>query len=110
MYPEATVTTKPDHSPMRGKTGVARLALAAGVPVIPLAVWGSGPVWRRGGGGVLHFRRPIWVKAGAPLDLTGYEDRPDDPAVLRAVTDEVMAQLSLLVEDLRARYPKRWME
>jgi 1-acyl-sn-glycerol-3-phosphate acyltransferase len=107
VYPESTVTSNPDFSPMRGKTGVARLSLATGVPVIPLAVWGSAPVWRRGHKSA-RLGRPIWVKAGPPLDLSEHEDRADEPATLRAVTDEVMAQLSLLVDDLRGRYPKRW--
>jgi 1-acyl-sn-glycerol-3-phosphate acyltransferase len=107
VYPEATVTTNPDFSPMRGKSGIARLTLAAGVPVIPLAVWGSAPVWQRDRRSY-RFGRPIWVKAGPPLDFSRYEDRRDDPDAVRAVTDEVMGQLSLLVEDLRARYPKRW--
>lgn len=107
VYPESTVTSNPDFSPMRGKTGVARLSLATGVPVIPLAVWGSAPVWRRGQKSA-RFGRPIWVKAGPPLDLSEHEDRAVDPATLRAVTDEVMAQLSLLVDDLRERYPSRW--
>jgi 1-acyl-sn-glycerol-3-phosphate acyltransferase len=102
------VTSNPDFSPMRGKTGIARLALASGVPVIPVAVWGSAPVWQRNGKRNLKFGRPIWVKAGPPLDLSQYEDRAEEPAVLRQVTDEVMAQLSLLVDDLRARYPKQW--
>ncbi|MGH2685720.1 MAG: lysophospholipid acyltransferase family protein [Actinomycetota bacterium] len=108
VYPESTVTSNPDFSPMRGKTGIARLALASGVPVIPVAVWGSAPVWQRDGKRDLKFGRPIWVKAGPPLDLSRDEDRADDAGVVRQVTDEVMAQLSVLVDDLRARYPKRW--
>jgi 1-acyl-sn-glycerol-3-phosphate acyltransferase len=107
VYPESTVTTNPDFSPMPGKTGVARLTLATRVPVIPLAVWGTAPVWQRGRRD-LKYGRPIWVKAGPPLDFSVYEDRRDDPGSVRAITDEVMTQLSLLVEDLRARYPKRW--
>jgi 1-acyl-sn-glycerol-3-phosphate acyltransferase len=108
VYPEGTVTTNQDFSPMRAKTGIARLTLATRVPVIPLAVWGSAPVWQKSGARDLKFGRPIYVKAGPPLDFSQYEDRAGDPAAIRAVTDEVMAQLSLLVQDLRARYPKRW--
>ena len=108
VYPESTVTTNPDFSPMRGKTGIARLTLASRVPVIPVAVWGSAPVWQRGGRRNLKFGRPVFVKAGPPLDFSTYEDRADDPETVRSVTDEVMAQLSVLVEDLRARYPKGW--
>jgi 1-acyl-sn-glycerol-3-phosphate acyltransferase len=107
VYPESTITTNPDLSPMRGKAGIARLTLASHVPVVPLAVWGSAPVWQRGSRD-LRFGRPIWVKAGPPLDFSDHEPGRDDPAVLRRVTDQVMAELSLLVEDLRARYPKRW--
>ena len=43
---------------MQGKTGVARLTLATDVPVLPLAVWGSHNVWRRGGIKSLAFGRP----------------------------------------------------
>ena len=108
VYPESTVTTNEDFSPMKGKTGVARLTLASGVPVIPLAVWGSAPVWQREGGKSLRFGRPIWVKAGPPLDFSEYEGRDDDPKALREITDSVTAEISVLVDDLRARYPKRW--
>ena len=108
VYPESTVTSNEDFSPMRGKTGIARLTLASGVPVIPLAVWGSAPVWQRNGKRNLKFGRPIWVKAGPPLDFSEFEDEQGDPKVVRQVTDQVMAELSVLVEDLRARYPKRW--
>jgi 1-acyl-sn-glycerol-3-phosphate acyltransferase len=107
VYPESTVTTNEDFSPARGKTGIARLTLATGVPVIPLAVWGSGPVWRRRDRS-LRFGRPIWVRAGPPLDFSRYQDRRDEPATIRQGTDEVMAELSVLVDDLRERYPKRW--
>ena len=108
VYPESTVTSNPDFSPMRGKTGVARLSLAARVPVIPLAVWGSAPVWQKDGRRDMTFGRPIWVKAGTPLDFSRYEERPDDPEIFREITDEVMTELSVLVDDLRSRYPKRW--
>jgi 1-acyl-sn-glycerol-3-phosphate acyltransferase len=108
VYPESTVTVNEDSSPMRGKTGIARLTLASGVPVIPLAVWGSGPVWQRNGGRSLKFGRPIWVKAGPPLDFSEFEDQQGDPKTVRHVTDQVMAELTVLVDDLRARYPKRW--
>jgi 1-acyl-sn-glycerol-3-phosphate acyltransferase len=107
IYPEATITKNPDYTPMQGKTGVARLTLATSVPVLPMAVWGSQNVWQREGAS-LAFGRPIWVKSGAPIDFSIYEDSKDDPATLRAVTDAVMDELTHLVSDLRSRYPKRW--
>lgn len=108
VYPESTTTRNDDFSPMQGKTGVARLALASGVPVIPLVVWGTQHVLKRSGAKSLKFGRPIWVKVGPPLDFSVYEEEPDHPEVLRKVTDLVMGELSLLVDDLRARYPKKW--
>jgi 1-acyl-sn-glycerol-3-phosphate acyltransferase len=108
IYPEATITKNPDFTPMQGKTGVARLALSAEVPVLPMAVWGSQHVWQRHGVGSLRFGRPIWVKAGVPVDFSEFEGQQEDPAVLRKVTDQVMDELTRLVADLRSRYPKRW--
>ena len=108
IYPEATITRNPDLSPMQGKTGVARLTLLTDVPVLPLAVWGSHNVWQRAGIKSLAFGRPIWVKAGPPLDFSRYEGAAADAHVLRSVTDEVMDELTRLVIDLRGRYPKRW--
>lgn len=108
IYPESTITRNPDSTPMEGKTGVARIALAASVPVLPIAVWGSQAVWQRTGAGSLSFGRPIWLKAGAPLDFSAQEEGRDDPEVQRQVTDIVMDELTRLVTDLRSRYPKRW--
>ena len=108
IYPESTVTHNPDFSPMKGKTGIARLALQTGVPVLPLAVWGSQHVWQREGARDLKFGRPIWVQAGPPLDFSDYADSSHDEETLHTVTDQVMANLTTLVHDLRSRYPKRW--
>lgn len=105
IYPEATITRNEDYSPMQGKTGVARLALASGVPVIPLAVWGSQHVLGRDRRRDVRYGRRVWVKAGVPLDFSVFHERPDDPEVLRKVTEHVMSEVALLVDDLRARYP-----
>jgi 1-acyl-sn-glycerol-3-phosphate acyltransferase len=110
VYPEGTITRNPDYTPMEGKTGVARLTLSSEVPVLPMAVWGSHHVWQREGAGSLKFGRPIWVKAGTPVDFSLYDGQKDDPATLRKITETVMDELTRLVTDLRARYPKRWSE
>ena len=108
IYPESTITRNPDFTPMQGKTGIARIALTSRVPLVPVAVWGSQNVAQKEGMKSLSFGRPIWLKAGAPMDFSAYEDRLDDPGVLHEVTDSVMDELSRLVNDLRSRYPKRW--
>jgi 1-acyl-sn-glycerol-3-phosphate acyltransferase len=106
IYPEGTVTKREDGLPMEGKTGVARLALATGVPVVPMASWGSRAVWQKKGKGSLRPGRPIWTKLGEPLDL-GTEDEVGQERA-RAATAEVMAAITTLAVDLRDRYPARW--
>jgi 1-acyl-sn-glycerol-3-phosphate acyltransferase len=108
IYPEGTITRNPDSTPMQAKTGIARLTLGSEVPVLPIAVWGSQYVWQRDGARSLAFGRPIWLKAGPPMDFSEYDGRQDDPAALRKVTETVMDELTHLVTDLRTRYPKRW--
>ncbi len=105
MYPEGTVTRREDLLPMEGKTGVVRLALATGVPIVPMASWGSQAVWQKSGKGSLRFGRPVWTKVGEAIDLGVGEA---DQASLRAMTADVMGSLTRLVVDLRQRYPRRW--
>jgi 1-acyl-sn-glycerol-3-phosphate acyltransferase len=108
IYPEGTVTTRADHLPMAGRTGAVRLALTTGAPIVPMASWGSHPVWQKSGKGSLAFGRPIWVRAGAPIDLSERRGDAGDPDSLQAMTAELMHTLTTLVLDLRDRYPKRW--
>ncbi len=109
IYPEGTsVTDRPDFSPMRGKTGAVRLSAATGVPILPVATWGGQYVWRRGAPVRASFGRPVWLEAGAPIAPPPADAIGEDPDLARRLTDELMAELTALVADLRARYPKRW--
>lgn len=108
VYPEGTVTDRADSLPMGGKTGTVRLSLESGVPIIPMASWGSQSVWQKSGRGSLKFGRPIWTKTGPPLDFSNRADQANDLEALRAMTADLMAALTVIVEDLRSRYPKRW--
>jgi 1-acyl-sn-glycerol-3-phosphate acyltransferase len=108
IYPEGTVTTRADHLPMEGKTGTVRLALASGAPIVPMASWGSHPVWQKSGKGSLRFGRPVWVKAGPAIDLASRGADDADPGAMKELTAELMDVLTELVVDLRDRYPKRW--
>lgn len=110
IYPEGTVTTDPDFLPMRGRTGAVRLSLTSGVPITPMASWGSQAVWQKSGKGSLKWGRPIWMKVGAALDFADRRDQADDRDALHAMTDEVMAAVTALLLDLRDRYPKRWAD
>jgi 1-acyl-sn-glycerol-3-phosphate acyltransferase len=107
VYPEGTVTRRADGLPMEGKTGTVRLALAAGVPIIPMVSWGSAPVWQKSGPGSLRPGRPVWVRAGAPIDVATGVDI-DDREGVRRLTADIMARLTTEVEALRASYPVSW--
>jgi 1-acyl-sn-glycerol-3-phosphate acyltransferase len=92
IYPEGTRSH--DGRLYRGKTGVARLALETGVPVIPIAVIGTdaiAPPGKRFG----TFTRPL-VRFGEPLDFSRYEGLEDDRFILRSVTDEIMYEIMRL--------------
>ncbi len=108
VYPEATITKNDDFLPMQGKTGIARLVLATGAPVLPIAVWGSQRVWQKDGPGDLRFGRPIWLKAGPPMDFFEFEGQENELPTLRKVTATIMDELRRLAIDLRSRYPKKW--
>lgn len=92
IYPEGTVTRDPGFWPMRGKTGVSRLALLApGVPVIPVGQWGAQnflDVYHR------RFRplprKRITVSAGEPVDLSEFTGAQPSAEVLEAMTDRIM--------------------
>jgi 1-acyl-sn-glycerol-3-phosphate acyltransferase len=103
VYPEGT--RSPDGRLYRGRTGAARLALLAGVPVIPVGVVGTEKVQPIGS----HFPRlghKISITFGKPMD---FGDRPLDSSTLRAVTDEIiMAIQALTGQEYVPRYaPKR---
>jgi 1-acyl-sn-glycerol-3-phosphate acyltransferase len=110
IYPEGTVTQHPDFLPMNGKTGTVRLSLMSGIPITPMVSWGSQAVWQKSGKGSMKFGRPIWVKAGDPIDFSDRVEQVGDRDALHEMTDELMAALTALVLDLRSRYPKRWMD
>ncbi|HVL90519.1 MAG TPA: lysophospholipid acyltransferase family protein [Actinomycetota bacterium] len=105
IYPEATITTTPDLSPMRGKTGVARVAVASGAPVIPVAIWGSHWVSPKNRVRTRRLFRTIFVAAGEPMSFASLRGREDDPTTLRDVTDRIMGELERLVRDLQKDYP-----
>lgn len=91
IFPEGT--RSPDGRLYRGKTGVARIALAAGVPVVPIAVFNTETIRTRLG--IPWVRRPR-VVVGEPLDFSAHAAMVDDRVTIRWVTDEVMAAIQQL--------------
>ena len=91
IYPEGT--RSPDGRLYKGRTGVARMALAAGVPIIPVGVASTETVTRFG---FLPWIDHPRVVVGEPLDFSGYAGAHDDRETLRWITDEVMAAIQTL--------------
>jgi 1-acyl-sn-glycerol-3-phosphate acyltransferase len=90
IYPEGT--RSPDAKMYRGRTGIARMILESGVPVIPVAmidtekVMPIGSKWPK--------LRRIGIIFGEPLDFSRFEGMEGDRFILRAVTDEIMYELA----------------
>jgi 1-acyl-sn-glycerol-3-phosphate acyltransferase len=102
VYPEGTLTREPNLWPMRGKTGAIRLALDSGVPVYPIAHWGSEQIMGRYSS---KFRPGFWKKVqilvGDEIDLAKYRKENLSPEELLEATELVMKSITALVEKLR---------
>ncbi|MGX1760778.1 lysophospholipid acyltransferase family protein [Streptomyces lydicus] len=93
IYPEGT--RSPDGRLYRGKPGgLARVALATGAPVIPVAMIDTEKV-QPPGKIVPKMIRP-GIRIGRPLDFTRYQGMEGDRFILRSVTDEVMYEIMKL--------------
>jgi len=90
IYPEGT--RSPDGKLYRGRTGIARMVLESGVPVVPVAmidtekVMPIGAKWPK-------MRRP-GIIIGKPLDISRFQGMEGDRFILRAVTDEIIYELA----------------
>lgn len=122
VYPEGTINATPESGLLEGRTGVARLALASGVPVVPIGQWG--PQLAFSASGKLALIRPVtlfgWFRKGrrprrpvcelvvgqpiTPDEIsaaaaTGTATAGADEPNLRAVTDLVMSRIGELVAE-----------
>ncbi|MFD0560250.1 lysophospholipid acyltransferase family protein [Stackebrandtia endophytica] len=106
FYPEGTTTKHPEHWPMKGRTGVARLALETKVPVIPVTVWGPhrifNPVTKKLR---IRPRTPVTITAGEPVDLSAWLDRGPSSQLLTEMTDAIMLRLRDQLAQLRGEEP-----
>jgi 1-acyl-sn-glycerol-3-phosphate acyltransferase len=92
IYPEGT--RSPDGRLYRGKTGIARMALEAGVPVIPVAMINTFDI--QPPGQVVPRIMRVGIRIGEPLDFSRYAGMSGDRFVLRSITDEIMYELMAL--------------
>ena len=106
FYPEGTVTRDPEKWPMQAKTGVARLALATGAPVVPVGHWGAQDILPYGSFKPHVIpRKTVHMIAGPPVDLSEFAGKPLDTPTLRAATDKIMTEVAALVGKMRGEIP-----
>ena len=89
IYPEGT--RSPDGRLYKGKTGVARMTLEAGVPVVPVAMIGTdrvNPIGSR-----MWRPRKVHIVVGEPMDFSRYAGMEGDRFIERSMTDEIMYAL-----------------
>lgn len=103
VYPEGSLTRDPDQWPMRGKTGVARLALQSGAPIIPIAQWGAQgllPPYAKVPR-VSRHRTRVRIRFGPPVDLADLRTDPVTSVAIATATDRIMAAITHELEELR---------
>ncbi|GAB3713569.1 lysophospholipid acyltransferase family protein [Mariniluteicoccus flavus] len=112
IYPEGTITADPDGWPMTPKSGAARIALEADVPVIPVGQWGANEVlpgkkltWPR-----LFPRKTMRLITGEPVQLDDLRGKPLSGEVLAEASERIMDAITALVSELRDEQPPatRW--
>ncbi|HET6212710.1 MAG TPA: lysophospholipid acyltransferase family protein [Micromonosporaceae bacterium] len=89
IYPEGT--RSPDGRLYRGKTGVARLTLESGAPVVPVVMLNADEI--QPPGKIIPRIKRVRIRFGPPMDFSRYEGMAGDRFVERAVTDEIMYEL-----------------
>ena len=95
MFPEGTISRS--FLPAEGKTGTARMAMRAGVPLIPTAVWGDHRLMTKAVKKNMQRGVDISVRYGPAVDY----DADEDP---RDVTKRLMVAITELVRQLQAEY------
>jgi putative phosphoserine phosphatase/1-acylglycerol-3-phosphate O-acyltransferase len=112
IFPQGTIPRgEAFYDPnLRAKTGVARLAVAADVPVVPVALWDTEKIWPRNSRlphvGELLARRPVYMKVGEPMHLKLPPGSEDDAAAYHELADQVMEAIAALLPD-EVRNPPR---
>ncbi|TDB71410.1 MULTISPECIES: 1-acyl-sn-glycerol-3-phosphate acyltransferase [unclassified Micromonospora] len=99
VFPEATISRSFTVKDL--KSGAARMAQDAAVPLLPVALWGTQRLWTKGRPKNLTRRHtPITILLGEPMDPAAYPDA-------NAMTAELKSRLSALVDRAQQEYPEK---
>lgn len=106
IYPEGTTVGGKESNILRGETGVIRLALRSGIPIIPIGIQGSNHAYpflvKSNNPFNLKAKHPIYINIGNPICLKEHQSvdvkRHSDDAqiILRNLTDRLMEKLAEL--------------
>lgn len=105
VFPEGTTTTTPDLAPLKPKTGIARLALKTGLPVLPVATWGGQWFWTKHLGVKPAPGKDVWVRFGPPLEFKEYAGREEDRTAWQEVSEKIMEEIAVLLAGLKVAKP-----
>jgi 1-acyl-sn-glycerol-3-phosphate acyltransferase len=105
IYPEGTTTHDLHYWPMKARTGVARLALETGAPVVPVGQWGAQEFLGRRGRFRPLPRKTIRIRAGEPVRLGAWTGAKMDARTLRECSDAIMRDITALVAEIRDEPP-----
>jgi 1-acyl-sn-glycerol-3-phosphate acyltransferase len=96
VFPESTISRA--FVPRTIKSGAARMALEADVPLLPVVVWGGQRIWTTGRRPSLTRHVPVIVKVGPPIEV-------DEGQTAHGLTTVLREQLTKLVEEVQRSYP-----
>ena len=111
VYPEGTTTQDPKLWPMKAKTGAARMALMANVPLIPVAQWGPEQVMPDKAFNIRLFPiKTMHVHAGPAVNLDDLRGREITSELLEEATERIMRAITDLLAEIRGEQAptERW--
>jgi 1-acyl-sn-glycerol-3-phosphate acyltransferase len=98
VFPEATISRA--FTPIPMKSGAARMAIDAGVPIVPVVTWGAHRLWTKGRKPRLQRHVPVTIHVGEPL-----VPAPGEDAV--ALTARLAETLTQMIDQVQRSYPDR---
>jgi len=105
LFPEGT--RSPDGELLPGEPGAAFIATRLGVPIIPVALWGTDTVLPRGAHRI--YRCPTFVRFGEPIwPPNAAEGGRASRHEIEALTDELMSRIAALRAQILAQVPEKW--
>jgi 1-acyl-sn-glycerol-3-phosphate acyltransferase len=98
VFPEATISRA--FTPIPMKSGAARMAIDADVPIVPVVTWGAHRLWTKGRKPRLQRHVPVTIRVGEPILPLAGEDAP-------ALTARLADTLTRMIDEVQRAYPEQ---